>query len=88
MFNCTEFRICELQLAPGDKLLMYTDGFTEMFNTKGDEFGVRGVHSVATRNAGATPEGVLDACLEEVRRFASSTKQSDDLTLLVLHRAN
>ena len=88
MFNCTEFHVCELQLAPGDKLLMYTDGFTEMFNAKGDEFGVRGVHSVARRHAEATPEGVLDACLEEVRRFAASTKQSDDLTLLVLHRAH
>lgn len=88
MFNSTEFHVCELQLAPGDKLLMYTDGLTEMFNAKGDEFGICGVQALARRHAAATPQGVLDACLEEVRRFAANTKQSDDLTLLVLHRAN
>lgn len=88
MFNNTEFHACELRLAPGDKLLMYTDGLTEMFNSQGDEFGVCGVQSLAKRHAAATPEGVLDACLEEVRRFASSSRQADDLTLLVLHRAN
>ena len=88
MFNCTEFHVCELRLAPGDKLLMYTDGLTEMFNSQGDEFGIPGVHSLARRHAGATPQGILDACLEEIRRFAASAKQSDDLTLLVLHRAN
>ena len=88
MFNCTEFHVCELQLAPGDKLFLYTDGLTEMFNAKGDEFGVRGVQALARRHAAATPQGVLDACLAEARQFAASAKQSDDLTLLVLHRAN
>ena len=88
MFNCTEFHVCELQLAPGDKLLMYTDGLTEMFDAKGEEFGICGVQALARRHAAATPQGVLDACLEEVHRYAASSKQSDDLTLMVLHRAN
>jgi len=88
MFANTEFHVCQLQLVPGDKLLMYTDGLTEMFNHKGDEFGVRGVQALARRHAAAPPDVVLDACLEQVRNFAASSKQSDDLTLLVLHRAN
>ena len=88
MFGNTEFHVCQLQLAPGDKLLMYTDGLTEMFNAQGDEFGICGVQALARRHATATPQGVLDACLEQVRNFAASSKQADDLTLLVLHRAN
>jgi sigma-B regulation protein RsbU (phosphoserine phosphatase) len=88
MFCNAEFHVCELRLAPGDKLLMYTDGLTEMFNSRGDEFGVCGVQALARRHAAATPQGVVDACLEEVRKFAATSKQGDDLTLLVLHRAD
>jgi phosphoserine phosphatase RsbU/P len=88
MFSNTDFHVCELRLAPGDKLLMYTDGLTEMFNPKGDEFGVCGVQSLAKRHAAAEPQAVLDACLEEIRNFSANSRQSDDLTLLVLHRAN
>lgn len=88
MFCNTEFRICQLRLAPGDKLLLYTDGLTEMFNPKGDEFGVGGVQTVAKRHAASGPQGVLDACLEEIRKFSASLKITDDLTLLVLHRAH
>ncbi|MGB9469526.1 MAG: SpoIIE family protein phosphatase, partial [Candidatus Acidiferrum sp.] len=39
MFCTTSFPVCELTLEPGDKLLLYTDGLTEMFNAAGDEFG-------------------------------------------------
>ena len=88
MFCNTEFHVCELRLAPGDKLLMYTDGLTEMFDAKGDEFGVRGVQALAKRHAAAAPQVVLDACLEEIRQFTANAKQVDDLTVLVLHRVN
>lgn len=88
MFCNTEFQICQLSLAPGDKLLMYTDGLTEMFNSKGDEFGVCGVQALAKRHAAATPDIVMDACLQQVRNFAGNARQADDLTLLILHRAN
>jgi phosphoserine phosphatase RsbU/P len=88
MFSNSEFHVCELRLAPGDKLLLYTDGLTEMFNAKGDEFGVSGVQALAKRHAAAAPQVVLDACLQEIRNFTANAKQVDDLTLLVLHRAN
>jgi sigma-B regulation protein RsbU (phosphoserine phosphatase) len=88
MFANTEFHVCQLQLARGDKLLMYTDGLTEMFDSKGDEFGLCGVQALARRHAAAAPDVVLDACLEEVRNFGAHSKQADDLTLLVLHRAS
>jgi sigma-B regulation protein RsbU (phosphoserine phosphatase) len=88
MFSNTEFNVCQLQLASGDKLLLYTDGLTEVFNPKGDEFGLCGVETLAKRHVTAGPQAVVDACLEEIRRFSASSKQADDLTLLVLHRGN
>jgi sigma-B regulation protein RsbU (phosphoserine phosphatase) len=88
MFCTTNFPACELALAPGDKLLLYTDGLTEMFNAAGNEFGVARVHSLAKMHARAEPQAMITACLEEIRNFSAATKQTDDLTLLVLHRAH
>jgi sigma-B regulation protein RsbU (phosphoserine phosphatase) len=88
MFCSTNFPVCELTLAPGDKLLLYTDGFTEIFNAAGDEFGVARVHSLAKRHGATEPQAILNACLDEIRAFSPATKQTDDLTLMVLHRSH
>jgi sigma-B regulation protein RsbU (phosphoserine phosphatase) len=88
MFGSTDFDVCKLTLAPGDKLLLYTDGFTEMFNAAGDEFGVARVQALARRHSATGAEAMLAACMDEIRRFSQATKQTDDLTLMVLHRAN
>jgi phosphoserine phosphatase RsbU/P len=88
MFGVTDFPVCELTLAPGDKLLLYTDGLTEVFNAAGEEFGIPRVRSLATRLGCTEPRSLLNACLEEVHSFAPSSTQSDDLTLLVLHRSH
>jgi sigma-B regulation protein RsbU (phosphoserine phosphatase) len=87
MFSTTNFPVCELRLQAGDKLLLYTDGLTEMFNAAGDEFGVARVHSLAKKHGATEPQGILTACLEEIRNFSATAKQTDDLTMLVLHRA-
>ncbi|MGB7844921.1 MAG: SpoIIE family protein phosphatase [Candidatus Acidiferrum sp.] len=86
MFCTTNFPVCELTLAPGDKLLLYTDGLTEMFNAAGDEFGIARVQSLAKRHAKTEPQAILTACLDEMRNFSAAAKQTDDLTMLVLHR--
>jgi phosphoserine phosphatase RsbU/P len=87
MFCGTNFPVCEVTLDAGDKLLLYTDGLTEMFNAAGDEFGVARVQSLARQHATMEPNALLGACLEEIRNFSATGKQADDLTLMVLHRA-
>jgi phosphoserine phosphatase RsbU/P len=88
MFSATHFPVCEVRLAPGDKLLLYTDGLTEMSNAAGEEYGVARVQALARRHAAAEPQSLVAACLEELRSFSANAKQTDDLTLLVLHRTN
>jgi phosphoserine phosphatase RsbU/P len=88
MFCTTNFEVCDLTLEPGDKLLLYTDGLTEMFNAAGDEFGVERVQSLASRHTMTEPRGILAACMEEIRSFSRAAKQTDDLTLMVLHRTH
>lgn len=78
----TRYETSVTTLAPGDALLLYTDGITEACNDAGEEFGESRLAEIvgATREQGAT--AVRDAILEAVRTFA--VERSDDRTLLVL----
>jgi sigma-B regulation protein RsbU (phosphoserine phosphatase) len=71
---------------PGDVLVLYTDGITEAPNEEDKEFSgprladtVRMLHN---RGARELNEGIL----EQVHRFAGSTAQRDDLTLVTVKR--
>ena len=86
MFCTTDFPVCELWLAPGDTLFMYTDGLTESFNKAGDEYGTRRVEELAGRHAQTELEQMLASCLKEMHDFSGGAKQMDDLTLLALRR--
>ena len=88
MFSSTHFPVCEVTLAPGDKLLLYTDGLTETADSAGKEYGVARVREVAKRYAAAEPQELLSAYLHELNLFSPKAKQADDLTMLVLHRTN
>ncbi|HKM67752.1 MAG TPA: SpoIIE family protein phosphatase [Candidatus Acidoferrum sp.] len=87
MFCTAEFPVCQLQMTPGDTLFLYTDGLSEIFDAKGDEYGVRRVESLVARHANRAPEAMLAACLEEIGSFAAGVKRTDDLTLLVMRHA-
>jgi phosphoserine phosphatase RsbU/P len=74
-------------LSPNSKLLLYTDGLTEVF--RGDE--EFGMDRLLTRFAQSTERdcGALLECLwRELGEFAGSTEQSDDMTALALLRRN
>ena len=88
MFSSTHFHVCEAKLEAGDKLLLFTDGLTEMSDGTGKEYGVARLQELARHHAASEPHALLSTCLQEVRSFASGAKQADDLTLLVLHRTH
>jgi sigma-B regulation protein RsbU (phosphoserine phosphatase) len=88
MFSSTRFPVCEVRLAPGDKLLLYTDGLTETADAAGKEYGVARVREVAKGHATAEPQELLSAYLDELNLFSAKAKPADDLTMLVLHRTD
>ena len=71
-------------LAPGDLIVMYTDGVTEAFDEEGNQFGTKRLQEVF---AGAEPTDVQAAnrsVFEAVEKFAGDTPQSDDITCVTL----
>ena len=82
LFTEWECHTAERRLAPGDLLAIYTDGITEAFNSRQEEFGEDRLIDALRTHRGLCPDDLVDAILDEVRRF-SPNEQNDDITLIV-----
>jgi sigma-B regulation protein RsbU (phosphoserine phosphatase) len=82
-----EYQAETVALVPGTRILLYTDGLTEVFQGE-DEFGserlVASVEALRSDDA----EVCLDQLWAELMEFCSNGPQTDDMTALALcHRA-
>jgi serine phosphatase RsbU (regulator of sigma subunit) len=74
--------IGECTLAPGDNLVLYTDGVTESFNERDEEFGEQRLVESLHRSRELPAETVMSSVLRDLRDF-SPHEQRDDITLIV-----
>lgn len=77
----------ELQLEPGDSLLLYTDGLTESFDPLEAEYGIERLSKLAGAGHSFRPQELTAACLEDARTFRAGQPKGDDLTVMVIQRA-
>ena len=87
MFSNTRFPVHRLTLARGDTLFLYTDGLTEARNHAGAEYGLHRIRALVARHTGIEPAGLISECLQDLLSFQEGLKQTDDLTLLAVRRA-
>ncbi|HVS03570.1 MAG TPA: SpoIIE family protein phosphatase [Thermoanaerobaculia bacterium] len=80
------YRQGDVVLAPGDLLLVYTDGVTEATNPDGEEFGIDRLVAVARRHAGSEIAAFSRGVEQELESFARGVPFADDRTLLLLRR--
>jgi serine phosphatase RsbU (regulator of sigma subunit) len=78
-WNCG---VGECQLLPGDILALYTDGITESFDERGEEFGEHRLIEALRRHREMSSEQLLEAVVEEVQQFGPG-ELHDDVTLIV-----
>jgi sigma-B regulation protein RsbU (phosphoserine phosphatase) len=74
----------ELVLRQGDLLACLTDGVWEAVDGADEEFGYDRFEVVLRQHRSATAGGVIDAVRSAVAEFVGDTRQSDDITLMVL----
>lgn len=74
----------ELDLAPGDTVVLYTDGVTEAMNTGGEEFGEARLAQLISAGSSLATSDLRDALVRGVDEFATGAPQHDDITLVVL----
>lgn len=83
MFADWRCEIAEVQMAPGDILVLYTDGITEAANEAGEEFGDTRLLDAVARNARLPVQALLQAIVGEVRQFSNRVEMQDDITLVI-----
>lgn len=84
LFPDAEFPEESLELQPGDKMVVYSDGVSEAANHASDRFGEERIGDFVKRNRELSADQLHIALLEEVAAFTQGAEQEDDLTLLVL----
>jgi phosphoserine phosphatase RsbU/P len=82
LFERWECEVAEVALAPGDTLVLYTDGITEACSADGEEFGESRLLDTL-RNCSHLPVGsLLKAIVAAVQQFTAG-EQQDDITLVI-----
>jgi serine phosphatase RsbU (regulator of sigma subunit) len=71
-------------LAPGDTVVVFSDGISEALNTAGEEFGEARLLDVIERASPGDPQGLVDAIVDGVRSFTAGAAQSDDITVMAV----
>lgn len=80
----TDFAVEERQLAPGDRLVIYSDGVTEAQNARHEFFGRKRLRELAVAHASESGAALHDALLDAVNTFVEGAPQADDITLVVI----
>ncbi len=74
----------QVQISPGDILVLSTDGITESMNPQAEQFGMERMANIVQKGLNKSANQIIKDCYDEVQKFCAGTAQRDDLTLVVL----
>ena len=77
-----KYRQYEVQMEPGTKLFVYTDGLAEATSVQDELFGAERILAALNEKPEATPREVLENVQLHVDTFVNAAEQFDDLTML------
>lgn len=86
MSDHAAFGARETLVAPGDLLILYSDGITEAEDPEGRPFEEAGLQAVVTRYVADPPAELGARVLQAVEAHARHSRFFDDLTILILKR--
>jgi sigma-B regulation protein RsbU (phosphoserine phosphatase) len=84
VFADTRYEQDRVTLAPGDIVVIFSDGVTEAFDADGQEFGDARLIDCIRANRSLSPRALIDALMRAIHAFVGTTVQSDDQTVVVI----
>lgn len=86
MFSGSRYEASLLTLAPGELLLLYTDGLVEARNAAGEFFELELLEMLLCRHASLPPTELIQMIIQEARQFMGYETFLDDVALVVVRR--
>jgi phosphoserine phosphatase RsbU/P len=74
----------EVELQPDDRILLYTDGITEVFNRQGEMLGISGFEEIVRKSSRLPGEKMKQGILNEVAAWRNGAP-TDDASLVLVH---
>jgi serine phosphatase RsbU (regulator of sigma subunit) len=74
----------EMQLNPGDVVVLYTDGIPEAFDINKAQYGLKRLWQVVVENRHRRVLEIREAVIKDVRQYIGAMKVFDDITLVVM----
>lgn len=87
-FDWARYEEASIPLAPGDLLLLFSDGITEAQNGAGEEYGEQRLAEFAQVNRTLTADELRRALFREVERWTGGRERDDDQTIVILKAKN
>jgi serine phosphatase RsbU (regulator of sigma subunit) len=84
LFDFADYPTATRQLAPGDAVVLLTDGITEAFNIDGRVFGQERLLKWMNQRSFSTAKDLVSSLSDEITRFSEGTEQSDDITCVAV----
>jgi phosphoserine phosphatase RsbU/P len=84
LIDGAEFETDSCRLAPGDGILLYTDGVTEAVNAAEEFYGEERLEPFLAERAAAPVEQLVSELHGAVQGFAAGMPQADDITVVAL----
>ena len=76
----------EIDLLPGDMIVLATDGFFEWVNSAGEQFGTARLAAAIRSTSALPPREIIAGLYDAVVAFSAGTPQKDDLTAVIIKR--
>ncbi len=81
-----QFQVKDDLIQSADRLLLFTDGLTEAFNVKEQEYGEQRLTSFLQRNSKMPSDELIKALVADVVKFCGAERPGDDMTLVAISR--
>lgn len=82
--DCAEYEKGEIQLLPGDIIVAFTDGVTEVENKEGEQFGIERLSQFFKSHSHLGANDLTATLFKIIKDFSQDIQFRDDFTLLVL----
>jgi PAS domain S-box-containing protein len=74
----------EVELQPDDRIVLYTDGITEVFNSRGEMLGIKGVQELVRKTSSLPASEMKQGILDGVAAWREGPP-TDDVSLMLVH---